>query len=239
MTDDKRKKKRGRSKFLRSCFRSEDGPSSFDKSDGRNDKVGPLGKPELIADSGRQGRDFIPDDNLVNGCDADNRDDCFAKRSSPRRRISRILKAVLFNAKLKKIRSSASKSSISSDTSSSSLSSEKVGKSLNDGNAYGRECPDMDDSCSRRSHLFSSSSSRTTSSAYSTSSRTTSSAYSTSSLSSNNSNSRSLFDQRTSSRMDTIDFGHPVSSNSSTLKKSNPINSNSSLHHHPEQIHRI
>lgn len=212
MADDKRKKKRGRSKVFRSCFRSfaadEAHPSG--KSDGLDTKNGRLGKPVLIAENGRTGKELFPDGKLVNGGVADDGGDCYAKRPAHRRRISRILKAVLFDSMMtKKIRRNSSKASIASDTSvSSSSSSDKMGKSSDENNACGKDCTDMDDSCSH-SNLFSSSS------------RTTLSSTSTSSSSSINSNSRWPSDQKPSSRLDSVDIRQPVPSNPSILKKSN------------------
>ncbi|KAL7593678.1 uncharacterized protein LOC111901020 [Lactuca sativa] len=215
MADDKRKKKRGRSKVFRFCFRSsaaDEASSSGNKSDGLETKNGRLGKPVLT------GKELLPEGKMVNGGVADSGGDCVVKRPSPRRRFSRVLKAVLFDSmktKKKKIRRSSSKSSIASDTSeSSSSSSEKIGKSFEDINACSKECADLDDSCSH-SNLFSSSS------------RTTLSSASTSSSSSINSNSRWSSDQKSSSRLDSVDNRDSVPSNSSISNKSNRMNSTS------------
>ncbi|KAL4554963.1 hypothetical protein LXL04_037573 [Taraxacum kok-saghyz] len=206
MAEDKRKKKRGRSKVFRSCFRSfaaDEASSSGYKSDGLDSKNGRL------AESCGTGKELVTGGKLVNGGG-----DCFAKRPSHRRRFSRILRTVLFDSMMtKKIRRSSSKSSIASDMSASSSSSnEKIGNM----NACGKECTELDDS-------------RSQSNQFSSSSRATLSSTSTSSSSSVNSNSRWSSDQKLSCRLDSADTRHQLPSNSS--KKSNSINSTTdSLH---------
>lgn len=205
MAEDKRKKKRGRSKVFRSCFRSFAVDSSGSKSDGLDSKN------RRFVESCRTGKELVPDCKLVNG-GGDRDGVCFAtaKRPSHRRRFSRILKTVLFDSMMtKKIRRSSSKSSVASDTSaSSSSSSEKIGRTADDINGSGKECTDLEDSRSH-SNLFSSSS------------RTTLSSASTSSSSSINSNSRLFSDQKASSRLDSVDTRQIVQSNPSISKKSN------------------
>ncbi|KAM0063308.1 hypothetical protein Hdeb2414_s0003g00089491 [Helianthus debilis subsp. tardiflorus] len=147
MADHKRKKKRGRSKLFRSCFRSfavdSERPiiinnNNNSKSDIRDSKTGRLGKPALIAPTGC-GEDAV----VVSDVNSDNR-------------VSRLLKAVM----VKKSRSS-SKSSIASDTNESFIPIEKTGKQSDDSNACSMQSTDIEDTSSRCSNTLSSS--RTTS----------------------------------------------------------------------------
>ncbi|KAJ0684525.1 hypothetical protein HanPSC8_Chr11g0460601 [Helianthus annuus] len=146
MADHKRKKKRGRSKLFRSCFRSfavdSERPiinnNNNNKSDTRDSKTGRLGKPALIAPTGC-GEDAV----VVSDVNSDNR-------------VSRLLKAVM----VKKSRSS-SKSSNASDINESFIPIEKTGKQSDDSNACSMQSTDMEDTSSRCSNTLSSS--RTTS----------------------------------------------------------------------------
>ncbi|KAK1439566.1 hypothetical protein QVD17_05386 [Tagetes erecta] len=197
MADHKRKKKRGRSKLFRSCFRSfapdVGGERPFPKSDNRILKNGRLEKP--ASDPKRD--DFVSEVNVD--------DHRSVERSSNGRGISRLLKSVLFDSVMvKKIRSS-SKSSIASDTSDSFLSIEKTS------NVSGKEVTDIERLSSRCSNLLSSSS------------RTTSSSYTTSSSSSTNSNSQWLPEPKTTSLI----LSPTGSTNSSSLQKQNQIKSRS------------
>ncbi|KAK9056987.1 hypothetical protein SSX86_024353 [Deinandra increscens subsp. villosa] len=199
MADHKRKKKRGRSKLFRSCFRSfaaaDERPlSNHRKSDDRNTRNGRLGKPVLIAVSGGKRKEFVPDGDFVDGDRSD-------ERPSYRRSVSQLIKSVM----VKKIRSS-SKSSIASETNESFQSIEKTG------NECGTESTDIEDSSA--SNLLSSSS-RATSSSYassSSSSKNSNSQWSRDQIPSNvqkpnliNSSSQSRSDQKSSSQTDSID----------------------------------
>ncbi|XP_071696720.1 uncharacterized protein [Rutidosis leptorrhynchoides] len=193
MSDHKRKKKEGRNKLnLRSCFRSSFTPDDNNFYNGKNVN-GRFGKPVMVAVSSSKDNMVNPDVNIQS----------YPKRSPPGRRISRMVKAVLFNSLMvKKIANSSSKSS--DQTSESSFLTKKIEKSNDDNICSGRDqCTDTDDSSSRyRSNLHSSSSSRTTSSSYSSSSS-----------SSGNYNSRSSSDQKPS-KIDLLNLRHPITFNS-------------------------
>ncbi|KAI3809969.1 hypothetical protein L1987_19574 [Smallanthus sonchifolius] len=242
MADHKRKKKRGRSKLFRSCFRSftaDERPFSKDKSDRRDSKSGRLGKPVLMAITGCEGEDSIPDVNLVN--DSVTGGYRSAERSSNGRGISRLLKAVLFDSvmvsysfvsanrfvfsveivaisdevvsiSIEIVESSSSRSSELIERfiiSESFLSIEKSGKPSEDSNASRREPSTDVEDSSGRCYNL-----------LSSSSRTTSSSYSSSSSSSTNSNSRWLSEPKTSSPSHLADSTHPISSISSSSSRS-------------------
>ncbi|KAI7748408.1 hypothetical protein M8C21_007565 [Ambrosia artemisiifolia] len=142
----KRKKKRGRSKLFKSCFRSfANDERPFLNNNNNSDSQSRLGEEDDVG---------VQDVNY--------------ERSSSNRSVPRLLKAVLFEPVMVKKMFSSSKSSTTSYTNNT------IRKQLNDSNASCIESTDIEDSSSSRCSTLLSSSSRATSSLYSSSSSSSS-----------------------------------------------------------------